>query len=891
MRTLVVGIACLLAVAAGAYLAIVRPVLLPAADTARAERAVVTSDLVVLGSVNVKQAVFLEKWFLGSPILEPAQAPKMPAVPDRTLLDHLRAAGVTPRSDLDQVLFALYRPTTAAPRRAIVLLGRFDPAAIEGYLARELKAVARTESRRAVYDVTRPDPTTCEPTATWTIVVDRGWILAADATSLPDLLSRMIDDPHGADATLAWWQPLAHADVLGLGIVDPKQAGAVMAQPLLEAASQSVSSEAEGVDRAYLGLGVNPVPPPGRLRLVVDAAEATNIAQRLQAFRKTLDDSRMRWAETMPTVAKLYESLDVRSEGSRTTIGFTVDRTLGQNLQAMVQELFSALLGGLGMHAGTPGAAPPPERIDSTPAAFQPSVTAAQLPAYDPHAMFAEEVEAQQGPFGIRIDTIRMPSDPKIGLEIKVVAFSGPIPNVVEGDEARLFVDSVLSTSGQELLRTEECGKDRNALPAKFSSSGSPGLRAEKTVRLVPGADPRTVRRVSGHIELHLPTRTETVSMPASGRDTTVQRYGATFAVSKVEAGNVSYRIGGDSERVLHFAGLNSQGKPLSPRGGFWGDFLFGEGRAGQKEYAGTVDRLEVVFASELQTLRFPFTLSDLSMTGTGGQSFLDMTPAFRPYGYQAMRADRYVGNAWMRLPPPAKPAPDHATTSLEPFELSFDRAQSFYALKLDFTLRSPDLPNFRKGLSVGHLQLTRIELKDGTVLEPPAGMATSTSAFTTPTWDKPLEFDATPRDGVLSTSPWFVVDAKAKPEDLASLAGILTVHFPTAFDTLRLDDLTVGTAARRGDTVITVTERGHRSLTLAVNRAADTIAYVRLLNAQGQAVAFSGPHTTASADGGASLEFMPMSPYERAEVVIATARDTKTYPFVLAVAGPPSGS
>ena len=882
-RTLFVGIAGLLALAAGVYVVIVRPALLPSAGTPRAERALATPDLVLLASVNVRQAVFLEKWFLGSPILEPAQVENLPAVPDRTLLDHLRAAGVTPREDLDQLFFALYRPDDAVTRRAILVLGRFDPAAIGGYLARELKGVPRPEAGRTVYDVTRKDSTTCEPTATWAIAVDPGWILAADATSLTDLLPRMTGAAHDADARLAWWQPLAHADVLGVGILDPGKAAATITQPLLQAASQSLSTEAEGVDHAYLGLGVRVVPPQGRLRLVVDAADSSRVGQRLQAFRKAVDDSRTRWAETMPTVAKLYESLDVRSEGSRTTIGFAVDRTLGRNLQQMMQEMFSAVLNGFGMHVGTPGSAPRGEQIDTTPAVFQPSVNAAALPVYDPHAMFAEEVEAQQGPFGIRIDTVRLPSDPTVGLEVKVVAFSGAIPNVVDGDEARLFVDSVRSTSGQELLRTEDCGKERNAESAKFSSTGSSGLRAEKTVRLMPGADPRTIQRVSGHVELHLPTRTETVGIPASAHDATVQRYGATFAVSKVAAGNVSYRIGGASERVLHFRGLNGQGKPLSSIGGYWGDFLFGEGRSGEKDYAGTVDRLEVVFAADLKTLRFPFTLSDLSMTGKTDHAFLDTTPAFQPYGYQAMRADRYASNGWRRLPPPAKPEPHQSTTLLEPFELSFDRAQAFYALKLDFTLRSPDLPNFQKGFSVGRLQLTHIDLKDGTVLEPPTAAATS---MFTPSWERPLEFSGGPRDGVLATSSSFLVDSKAKPEDLKSLAGVLTVHFPTALETVLLDDLTVGEKAQRGETTITVTERGHRSLTLAVNRAGDAIAYIRLLNAQGQAVAFSGPHTTQMADGGESFELMPMSPYARAEVVVSTARDTRTYPFVLPAAG-----
>src|SRR5262249_39604293 len=157
------------------------------------------------------------------------------------------------------------------------------------------------------------------------------------------------------------------------------------------------------------------------------------------------------------------------------------------------------------------------------------AVTAAQLPAYDAHAMFAEEVEVQKGPFGIRIEGLRLGKDPTVGLEATVAVFSGPIPNVVEGDEVRLFVDSVRSRSGQELLRVEECGKDRTALPAKFSSTGSSGFKAEKTVRLVPGVEPRTIASVSGHVELRLPTQTETATLRPSGPDSTVKRVGATF--------------------------------------------------------------------------------------------------------------------------------------------------------------------------------------------------------------------------------------------------------------------------------------------------------------------------------------------------------------------------
>ena len=99
-KTLLVVIAGLLAVGAGLYVVVVRPVMAPSEEAPIAERALVKPDVVLLADVNVKQAVFLEKWFLGSPVFA-ADGRPLPAAQERTLLDHLRAANVDPRRDID----------------------------------------------------------------------------------------------------------------------------------------------------------------------------------------------------------------------------------------------------------------------------------------------------------------------------------------------------------------------------------------------------------------------------------------------------------------------------------------------------------------------------------------------------------------------------------------------------------------------------------------------------------------------------------------------------------------------------------------------------------------------------------------------------------------------
>jgi len=473
---------------------------------------------------------------------------------------------------------------------------------------------------------------------------------------------------------------------------------------------------------------------------------------------------------------------------------------------------------------------------------------------------------------------VRLGSDPAVGLELVVDGFAGEIPNVTGAAErARLFVDSVKSTSGRELLRPEPCGKERNALPAPFTTSIPGRLKAEKTVRLVRDADASDIAAVSGRVELDLPTRTEAVTLPHPGPGSPLRRDGTTFVVPKVDGGNVSYQITGAKDRVLLFRGLNERGQPLAQTSAFSSDFLFGEGIAGGKSFAGKVDRLEVVFATEERKLAFPFTLTDLSLPGNAGRPFPDRTPPFHPYTFATLQRE-----GWKPLPPRAKDGA-RAIARLDPFEVYLDRAEAFYLMKLDFTVRSPDLPDLERAFSPARLDLKRIELKDGTVVEPPAKDPTVKSSMFQSSWSPSVRFAGTSRDGTLENPLWIMVDTKAKPDDLRRLEGTLTVRFPKALDTLRMSDLTVGRHLDAGAGTITVAARGRGSLTLRTDRDGDRIVYVRLLNADGQAVDYA-PRVTEGENGAWSFELSMWGACATAEVVLAREFDTRTYPFVLDV-------
>jgi hypothetical protein len=867
-KVLAAVVAALVVLGAGLYFFVARPLLRPSEVTAVAERALATDDLLLLAAINVKQAVFVEKWFLGSPRTTPVAVTPPPAAADRSLLDHLRAAGVDPRHDVDHALYALYPAEASGSRHAAILVGRFNPAAINAYLTRELAATPRPGPGPASFDVTRIDPATCQPGASWVVTVAREWIVMTDPASHPALMARLSAAPAATPESLGWWRGLAREDVAGVGIPGLERLESGATQPFVKGGARALAGEATAFGRVYLGLGVKTVPPQGVLRIVVDAKDAARGAERIRAWEQTVNASRDRWKESMPSVAALYDSIRVQTAGSRSTIQFTVDRTLAANSQRVIDELLAAVFGGFGLRVNPPSGEPPAERIDTEPVAFLPAVSLAALPAYDPQAQFAEEVDQIQGPFGVRLGELRLGGEAEAGLEAVVEGFANEVPNVAGSDDrVRLLVDSVKSTGGQELLRPEACGRERNNQPADFKSTGGKRLKATKAVRLIAGADAKALQSLTGRVQLRLPTRTEVVTLEHPAAGATADRYGAVFTVTALAPGRVSYQIAGARGRLLLFRALNAKGQPLASPGAFSSDFMFGEGVSGQRQFAGTVDRLEVVFAAEEETVELPFTLTDFAPAGKPSGLALDRTPAFRPYSVRELQRE---------FPRPRGGGP------LEPFEVSLGRVQSFFAMRFDFTLRSPVVPNFENGFAAGRLRLTRVELNDGTVLTPPAAAPANPAAVRS-RWESAVRFPGAPRDGRLSTSLSLWVDTKAKPEDLKSVQGTLTMQYPRTLETLTLDDLTVGRRVERGDLTVTVAARGRKSVTLATSRDGDRICYIRLLGADGQALAYFGPNITEGSGGAWRFDLSPLNPPVKAEIVLAGQFERQTLPVSLA--------
>src|SRR5438477_213381 len=74
---------------------------------------------------------------------------------ERTILEHLAAARVDMRRDVEHVLYGLYPATERGVRHAVVIVGQFDVPSLEQYVARDLRGTPRPDGGRTSYEVIR----------------------------------------------------------------------------------------------------------------------------------------------------------------------------------------------------------------------------------------------------------------------------------------------------------------------------------------------------------------------------------------------------------------------------------------------------------------------------------------------------------------------------------------------------------------------------------------------------------------------------------------------------------------------------------------------------------------------------------------------------------------
>jgi hypothetical protein len=671
------------------------------------------------------------------------------------------------------------------------------------------------------------DPESCVKGPDWGIALRPDRVVVGDARAIPSLLEQLESRTPApqAPAWLSGFRPFQDDQIVALVFPVPRTVPSGIEHPVLRALFRSARDSLRDVTHVQLGARTGGL--SGGIELAIelaarDADAAVGIAGRWRALQEA---ARAEWTQVAPGLASWHEALEI--ENKVDVVHANARRSL--DAVADVAELTSEwmILASRDFRAtGTPGPAHEgSDEIDPWPQQFRNELPVATLQPYRPEAPLAGKVDAISGPFGIRVERVTYGASPEIGLEIELRGAGPEIPNLVEPlSSPRLFVTTAVNAAGQDLLREESCGPDPNPAPARLLREPlAKRVLGTKTIRLRPGVSLDEIEQLEGRVELDLPVRTERVWLgkPHTGQSQSVA--GATFELTSATPNSFSYRLRGDTRRVLQVRGLDARGQPLASRESWETDLLLAEGRVGTQRCAGKLASVEVIFTTELQSAQYEFAL-DSARPSTDDESLQTESAAFISFSKE--QYDEEFGGR--EGPPWPRGRQAKSLAAAGPFTVALEALTPGEVVEPRLTVLAPRIPNLTYNVTGLELALRGVGLRDGSASRaqrserPASGRRTLMAAG--------YRFG---RDDLESTAQ-IDTGIPLKGRQVAHIDGNVVLRLPHAVRALELP-AEPGRSVSLGDATLTLVELVRNGFTLRLDGPPEELFSVQAFGSEDQ--------------------------------------------------------
>lgn len=636
-RILIILIVIIGLLAGGGYFLVLealKPSDVPA-KVLNAENAIASAGTIAISSIDISHVRRIDDMFKGIKDPSPISVPKkVEPKQAKTLLEKLKKQGVNLYSTTNYAL-ATINIANKKPAYSFVLFGNYSQAKLKQAIQQthlvEKSANGYLLITENVEEQIKNDPCAV-PTKKSSIKqhalhIQNDRILLSSPEMMTILLKRLASNAQ-AGVSLTKWRAFRKDKVMAAAFMSPKEAkkgatdlpsamllGAISSQPLNE---------------MYAGAVVSLLPSPG-FKFLVDAY-STNTEWPLKV--KTKYDAWL--AETlselkgMPTLATLFNSLNVQADGNILRLSTTADKKTLDNIGKLPGEFlkmaFSGAFGG-GEKEGHTGA----EQIvkNSEIEKYVPHFDFSSVQPFDGKNVFYKS-DYVAGPFGVRLKKIGLlaTDDSIIELNINVEGkgfenLSGELMH--KSDElpaASLFVTSVEDKEGNNLLREELCGKKRNLVASQLTSSrdkeyiddkwiskslkisGDKGVRLKQLVLL------SQVANIKGKVAVRAATQTNVKTLKHPFAKKTIETSKVRMYLKKSSLSTVKYDLSGDMNRILAVRAKNEKGDYLASSGSSASSY---EGiKTVSKRFKGKVVSIEVVVAEQMKSEEYPFELTQL---------------------------------------------------------------------------------------------------------------------------------------------------------------------------------------------------------------------------------------------------------------------------------------
>lgn len=834
------------------------------------ENALASPEVLLIASIDLDHIRELEAKLNGKATLPDLQTATDTGGSALSILR--RAVMVRP----DAVAFfsaAAYAGKDGALSAAIVAGGDIHPEEVLAVLKRDAQVQPHPQLKDA-WLLQSQDTDTCQLSRQWTVVITGERVVAVDSGDMTVI--ERLNSAAPAARDLATWREFRKTRFIAAALFMPKELPQQGMDPLANHTAKLAKQNLAGFSELYLGASSRSLPPGGNLTLWLSANDPQVAAGKAAAWQADLAASRHDWEKTLPTVAALHDQATIGAQGKLLQAEIALDQKLVEKLRDLPGELIGMMFSGfkIGVQPQQAASAAPAEEIDKTPRVFAAQAGVGQIPAFDPQGPFAEPADVMAGPFGIHLAGVRLTEASPQALELEIKAMGMKLPNVGDNPESMLAlsIKSVRDKDGKELLREESCGRERNSLPASASSSfGGDTMTAVKKVRLQDAVHHADVAAIQGSVRLRLPTQVETVPLLNPKVGDHIEREGLRIEVTKIESGTVSYRVSGETERLLHLRAKNAKGEPLAWGGTYAMGGAFGSGKSVTREFKGQVASVEFVLAQAVEQKDFAFELKGAHPQKTDSWT-IDKPPTYEAVSKEELKRDyaKQV-SAPKRYRPPVASGKAGAGLGIVDLEM----VNIFRNLQLHFSLYLPPLKNLDGSIAAAELEVREIVQADGTVHHPVAGGAV---------WRMPLTLSGSGDDAVSGRTS-LETGIETKSDALRSVSGRLWMNVPLALEKTTFPVADVGAEMATHCGMMRIIEVKRDGVSLEGSGDAACLFALRAFDGEGKNMRINNVSIKRKPQGWQgtlSLNGVPGS----LELVMMKKIKRMDFPFTLTVAG-----
>jgi hypothetical protein len=332
--------------------------------------------------------------------------------------------------------------------------------------------------------------------------------------------------------------------------------------------------------------------------------------------------------------------------------------------------------------------------------------------------------------------------------------------------------------AGNNLLRVEDCGEDRNDLPTPLEIREHSTYSGEtwhterraagtKTVRLEPGTRLADVATIEGAVTLNLAETTETRRLDAPFAGQTIEMEGLRIELKEAGERRISYSVSGETDRLLAVRALNAQGQVLATAGTAGGGSFGGFERKVERDFQGRIASADFIIATGFSARSYPFRLA-------AGYPKFEQWDYPEPYRVGTASADDFATSAAL----PAKTCENaQAAGEAAPFRLCLEQISRFFGpnYQVGVTVMGPESPALAGNLSGTELHIDRLVLADGNQVDVGQGEFLS------------LRWDA--YDEIMKAQSYLTLELQETidPDRIAAVEGRLIVRLPSRLQSLAL--------------------------------------------------------------------------------------------------------